>query len=271
MKQRVISAVIMLIIVIACMVVSPYTRILLFTFAGVYSVKEMKNVFGLMDVKCVDWALYLYVLGNAALCAFSVTTEIKAVYYFAWAFLAMFLIMFAGIMAEPVRGHGAMSTLGILVYPLLPYALVTHISIDVGWIAVFVTACLATWICDSFALFGGKAFGKHKAALYVSPNKTVEGCVCGAISSLFAGVISYFVIPLLGAEPIPLVTCTAVSLIASSFGQVGDLAASLLKRMVGIKDYSNLIPGHGGMMDRADSLLFSIPVTWFCFFVANVI
>lgn len=65
--------------------------------------------------------------------------------------------------------------------------------------------------------------------------------------------------------------CVTASLVASSFGQVGDLAASLLKRMVGIKDYSNLIPGHGGMMDRADSLLFSIPVAWFCLYIAGAL
>ena len=112
------------------------------------------------------------------------------------------------------------------------YAAITYIGVSEGWIATFVIACLATWVCDSFALFGGKAFGRHKVAPYVSPHKTVEGCICGALSSLPTGVISYYLLGALGVHNVPLWLCVAASLAASSFGQVGDLAASLLKRMV---------------------------------------
>lgn len=140
---------------------------------------------------------------------------------------------------------------------------------DNGFIAAsgldtrFAIACISTWVCDSFALFGGKWFGKHKLAPKVSPNKTIEGSVTGAVSSMVAGVILYFVFKGTNYN-ISLVTCVLTGLICSSFGQIGDLAASLIKRMAGLKDYSNLIPGHGGVMDRIDSLLFSIPAAFFC-------
>ena len=270
MKQRVISAAVMIVLAVGCMLISPFTRILLFTAAAVLSIMELKNVFHLMDIKCVDWALYMYIGGHAVLCAVSLYFAISPVTYIAWAFFAVFCGMLSGIVSEAVRGKGAMATMGILVYPLFSYAAITLISINDGWIAVFILACLATWICDSFALFGGKAFGKHKVAPYVSPHKTVEGCICGALSSLLAGVISFFIIRALEA-PVDMWICLVVSLIASTFGQVGDLAASLLKRMVGLKDYSNLIPGHGGMMDRADSLLFSIPAAWYCLYILQAI
>jgi phosphatidate cytidylyltransferase len=269
LKERVISAAVLISLVILCMF-TPYTRVLLFTAAAVLSVRELKNVFGLMKIKCVDWVVYAYIGGNAALCLLGLWFRISLEYYLAWMFLAMFAGMFAGIVDEDVHGPGAMATMGILLYPMYPYAAITLIGVSRGWVAVFVIACLSTWICDSAALFGGKAFGTHKLAPYVSPHKTVEGAVWGAVSAFPTGVLCFYLLRFLHS-PVDMLTCIVVSLIACSFGQVGDLAASLLKRMVGLKDYSNLIPGHGGMMDRADSLLFSIPVAWFCLHLAHAI
>ena len=118
------------------------------------------------------------------------------------------------------------------------------------------------------AFFAGRAFGKHKLAPAVSPNKTVEGCVCGALFSMVAGVLVYYV--LRSACPMPLWLCVVTALVSSTMGQIGDLAESLMKRMIGIKDFSNLIPGHGGMFDRADSLLFSIPSAYFLLHLAGI-
>ena len=127
--------------------------------------------------------------------------------------------------------------------------------------------CLSSWVCDSFALFGGIRFGKHKVAPQVSPHKTWEGCVCGAASSLAVG-LALWLLPVF--PEVGLVTALATCFIASSLGQIGDLAESLLKRMIGVKDFSNLIPGHGGMFDRADSLLFSIPAAYICLHIAGL-
>ena len=123
-------------------------------------------------------------------------------------------------------------------------------------------AALGTWSCDAFALFGGRRFGKHKLCPLVSPNKTVEGSLCGAVASAVFGVLAWLLLN--GTTDAVLWICVVVALLASTMGQFGDLAASLVKREAGIKDYSNLIPGHGGMMDRADSLLFSVPTAWLC-------
>ena len=129
--------------------------------------------------------------------------------------------------------------------------------------------CVSTWICDSFALFGGKRFGKRHIVPEVSPHKTLAGFICGAISAAVAGVGLYFA--LRGSFPaVTLPCCVITAFVASSFGQVGDLAASLIKRMSGFKDYSHLIPGHGGVMDRVDSLLFSVPAAYFCLYIAGL-
>jgi phosphatidate cytidylyltransferase len=274
LKQRVISAAVLISLVIACMIISPYTRILMFTAAAVLSVRELKNVFRLRDVKYVDWVVYAFIGGEAALTTAGLSAGVSFVYYLAVVFAAMFCVMLAGIVKADVHGPGAVATMSTLLYPMFPYAAITYIGVSRGWESVFILACLSTWICDSAALFGGKAFGKHKVAPYVSPHKTVEGCISGAVSAIPTGIICFYIIKALdtyGVVLVPMWLCIATALVASTFGQVGDLAASLLKRMVGIKDYSNLIPGHGGMMDRSDSLLFSIPVAWFCLYVFNVL
>jgi len=138
------------------------------------------------------------------------------------------------------------------------------IAVSDNWLNVLILGCFSCWACDAFALFGGMAFGKHKIAPQVSPKKTVEGCVSGLVASAAMGLVIYYIPGL--CSGIPLWLCIVTCTVASTLGQVGDLAESLVKRMIGIKDFSGLIPGHGGMFDRADSLMFSIPTAYICLY-----
>ena len=262
MKTRVISASVLIVITICCMIL-PITRVLYLSAAALLCSFEMHGALTKAKIRHAPVVLYVYVIGSAVLCCLSVSD----VYLFGWFVLAVFGALTWCIADTTIGAHGALATLAALVYPLFLFTVITRISRMEGWLAVFIIACLATWCCDSFALFGGKRFGKHKLAPAVSPNKTVEGTICGAVSSLVAGLVSYLILKYI--HDVPLVTCLITSLVASSFGQIGDLAASLFKRMAGLKDYSNLIPGHGGMLDRADSLLFSIPTAFICLCLAG--
>jgi phosphatidate cytidylyltransferase len=120
---------------------------------------------------------------------------------------------------------------------------------------------LIVWLGDIAAYYWGKNFGKNPLALTISPKKTVEGAVAGIIGSLMAGVVAqvWFL------DQLAMVHCLLVAVICGIIGQFGDLAESLLKRQVGVKDSSNLIPGHGGVLDRIDSLLFAGPA-FYCYF-----
>ncbi len=125
----------------------------------------------------------------------------------------------------------------------------------------FVIAMLASiWICDSAAYFVGSAIGKHKIAVKISPNKSWEGGIAGLIAAIAAWVIGRMYIG--GLQEVSITTAIAMGVIAGGFGQVGDFAESMLKRDVGVKDSSNLIPGHGGVLDRIDSILFVAPLTY---------
>ncbi|GAB4179115.1 MAG: phosphatidate cytidylyltransferase [Calditrichia bacterium] len=112
------------------------------------------------------------------------------------------------------------------------------------------------WICDTFAYFGGSALGKHKLAPEISPNKSVEGFVFG----LAGAVVASFVLYLIGWLPFFWIYAVALGIILGIFGQIGDLVESRIKRITGVKDTASLLPGHGGIMDRFDSIIFTAPM-----------
>lgn len=110
-------------------------------------------------------------------------------------------------------------------------------------------------ICDTGAYFTGVFFGKNKLCEHVSPKKTVEGAIGGIAASLIVTVILVFSFK----APANLFIMLLVTVVMCIIGMLGDLFASIIKRSVGVKDYSNLIPGHGGILDRFDSMLFISP------------
>ena len=111
---------------------------------------------------------------------------------------------------------------------------------------------------DTGAFYVGKAFGKHKLYPSVSPGKTWEGAVGGLLSGLLAALIFVRIFPIIQLNFDLLVLATSFSIM----GQVGDLAESMLKRSHGVKDSGTILPGHGGVLDRIDALLFSIPILY---------
>ena len=116
------------------------------------------------------------------------------------------------------------------------------------------------WVGDTAAYYCGRAFGRHLLAPVVSPKKTVEGAVAGLLGSVVAGAA-------LGAWLLrePWTSLIIVSALTAIAGQLGDLAESVLKRSAGVKDSSSILPGHGGILDRLDSLFFAAPVFYWFF------
>ncbi|MEZ0334535.1 MAG: phosphatidate cytidylyltransferase [Gemmatimonadales bacterium] len=127
-----------------------------------------------------------------------------------------------------------------------------------AWLVFF--PLIVTWVCDTAAMYGGRTFGGPKLAPTVSPGKTRSGAVAGVIGGLaIAPLFSVLVFPRVGVH-VGVWELVLIAGVLSVVGQVGDLVESLFKRQAGVKDSSALIPGHGGVLDRLDSLYFVIPV-----------
>lgn len=116
----------------------------------------------------------------------------------------------------------------------------------------------AIWLGDTAAMFFGSKLGRHKLAPTISPNKTVEGLLGGYLGILLAAVL----FKLLWLKEVEFYHFIVLTFLVGTFGQLGDLAESLWKRSIGTKDSSGIIPGHGGVLDRFDSLVFAAPPVW---------
>ncbi|HHW70178.1 MAG TPA: phosphatidate cytidylyltransferase [Clostridiales bacterium] len=126
---------------------------------------------------------------------------------------------------------------------------------------------LTTWASDTFAYFIGSKFGNIKLNPNISPKKTVEGSIGGLIGSTITGFIIGLLYNNYFSLDLALIHYIIIGLLAGIFGQLGDLTASCIKRFCNVKDFGKILPGHGGIMDRFDSILFSLPIIFTYYFL----
>lgn len=172
----------------------------------------------------------------------------------------------AVLFAELLVSHGklpiqslALTLIGGMLIPFLLCALVRIRVSNYGPFHVLIPFVLA-FTSDSGAYFAGRSFGKHKLSPVISPNKTVEGMV-GGVGAAIVGMLLYcLVLDVAFGFTVSYLNCLAYGVIGSLAGVFGDLAFSAIKRQTGLKDYGNLIPGHGGVLDRFDSMTLIAPL-----------
>lgn len=174
--------------------------------------------------------------------------------------MAVYVFTFPAYRTEEITG----AFFGVCYVPVMLSFLYETRAMEDGAFLVWLIF-LSSWGCDTCAYCTGMLFGKHKLAPVLSPKKSVEGAVGGALGAGLLGLAYGAVFGGYMAEldNSPAAVCAAACLIAAVISQVGDLAASAIKRNHNIKDYGHIIPGHGGILDRFDSMIFTAPAIYF--------
>jgi phosphatidate cytidylyltransferase len=178
--------------------------------------------------------------------------------YYAGAVILLFPVL-AEVFREKKRNplNAVLSVFGIL-YITIPFLLLNELEKNY---LVVIYLFVLIWSCDTFAYFGGKLFGRHKLTS-ISPNKTIEGAVSGMLFTVAASFAFYY----FKVDFINLRDCIVLGLMIGAVSQAGDNFESLLKRYTRVKDSSMIIPGHGGLLDRFDSLIFVTPFLYIYFY-----
>lgn len=173
--------------------------------------------------------------------------------------MTIYVFTFPAYRTEQVTG----AVFGVLYVPvMLSYLYQTRTMPDGAYLVWLIF--ISSWGCDTCAYCTGMLIGKHKLAPVLSPKKSIEGAVGGAAGAALLGLIygAVFGSHMLEVES-PMLSCALACAIAAVISQIGDLAASAVKRNHNVKDYGRLIPGHGGILDRFDSMIFTAPAIFF--------
>lgn len=207
-------------------------------------------------------------IASAALLPFGSWAGLGTAYVNLLSFVVMAVCFWCAIRAYDEDGasigffHVLAALFGGIIVPLGLAALVELRRMDHGKYLVLL-AVLLTFVTDAGAYFSGVFLGKHKGITKVSPNKSVEGYIGGFATGVLFAVLYGLVASRIAGDSVNLLSLALCGLFGALATEVGDLAFSFIKRQYGVKDYGRILPGHGGMLDRFDSMIFCGPVVLF--------
>ena len=255
---RIVTGVSLLAVFFPCMLIGPETRLCFFYAVIWFTAREMSDALNHMQFETSPWIARILA---AVLCV---------LFYFrdetAFHISAVCIVIMLGLLAALFRKATMRDVLGSCIICLYPTAFMLgycYLSVQpdtIFWPVLLLTLFAAAG-CDMFAYFCGRAFGRHKLCPSISPHKTVEGSLFGTVLGTALGMLAWVI--LRNSAPIPWHAYLIASFFCTIAGQLGDLCASVIKRQAGIKDFSDMLPGHGGFIDRIDSFCFAVPVAFF--------
>lgn len=259
MKTRIIAAGVLLPIFLLIILAAPdiYTAILfgLMAAIGAYELLQSTGI-----VKHTRLTVYAMIMAFAVSIwsYFGCSSVAALVGVLLFAFTLMAEVMLSD-MKLPVGAVGACFAAGLLI-PYLFTSLVRIRQVEYGRLFILVPFVLA-FLSDTGAYFAGIKLGKHKLAPTISPKKTIEGMVGGVLGAILGMILYGFVMQFVFHFRVNYLYAVIYGILGSLTAVFGDLSFSVIKRQTGIKDYGNLIPGHGGILDRFDSMIFVGPLT----------
>jgi phosphatidate cytidylyltransferase len=223
---------------------------------------------GMIQLPTKGHSIYLAIATIAGLIALQMLNKYGFHWFFFQSMGIFFVVTLFWVLIVPlwltkkwIINKYVLALLGFLLMASIWMALICAKSAD----PQLLLALLATvWIADSAAYFAGKNFGKHKLAPNISPGKTWEGVLGALIAATFFGLILYFILNVRNLAIFPLLW------LVTSFGVIGDLFESMLKRQANIKDSGRLLPGHGGILDRIDGIIPSLPIAILAIYAYNL-
>ena len=192
---------------------------------------------------------------------------------FALTLLCAFVIFITWLKKhKEIRYEQVFFVLAVMVF--VPNAMTTMVRIDRmfpenGGLFYLVMGLCGAWIADTGAYFSGVALGKHKLCPEISPKKTIEGLVGGILTTAIVYAVAFSIYEG-GFELKTAIIAFVTGAVCAVIGTVGDLSASMVKRQIGFKDYGKIMPGHGGLMDRFDSVLFVLPTFYVFLNIMNL-
>ena len=264
MKTRVITALVGVPVLLAALIIRGWFAEILIVALTLIALSECYKALRTADYCVCTWGGYF-----AAIVMWPLYTVMDALDPLLLITSAMGISMLGVLLSSKPTFPNAAASVYPLFTCLMPFSMFM-MMLDtmygrVPGIALITMAFCIAYGCDILAYLGGRAFGKHKLCPAVSPKKTVEGAVSGVLGSVLFSLICRAVFVHLLHTPMPgIPAAILLGVIGSVASQVGDLTASLLKRHSGIKDYGKLFPGHGGVMDRFDSVIFAL-IVMYCY------
>lgn len=263
MKTRVVASIVIIIFLVAALVMGKAAFAILACITCSFAIYEYLNLFFQRKNKLLD-IIYSLLIGNLILICIG---------YFQTAFayiasLSFMIIFIYNIIMKQYGINDIIFQIFSLFYIPVPLGLAVGLfSMDNGSILIWLVFIIACFTDTSAYIFGIK-FGKKRLCPAVSPKKSVEGAVAGFIGGIVGALLCGIIFTKYFNLSYPIWQYALVGAVASIFGQFGDLSASLLKRNFNKKDFGSLIPGHGGILDRIDSILFVIPIIYFYALIA---